>query len=145
VQYPACIAIRCADPIKGVASTSRFKPTVADITAWCEREVAELHAIVAREERERQLVFERQADERRARAERPALAELLKKHGPNFGLGRKIAAKLEAHGDKSLGCDQTEAEIRAEYSRLGRQPVHSKGGALLSPEVADLAAEHGEL
>src|SRR5215471_13485570 len=39
-QYPRVVAIACCDPLKGVARTTRFMPTVADVVSWCERETA---------------------------------------------------------------------------------------------------------
>lgn len=50
-QYPRQVALRCADPVHGVARETKFLPTVADLVAWCERETAPLHRDIAREER----------------------------------------------------------------------------------------------
>jgi hypothetical protein len=91
-QFPRAIAIRCANPLKGVAATTRFKPTVADLTAWCQREVDNLQEIVDRADLDKRLREERTAalfEEQRLTEERktrPSLDELRAKHGPLWGL-----------------------------------------------------------
>ena len=91
-QFPRAIAIRCANPLKGVAATTRFKPTVADLTAWCQREVDNLQEIVDRADLDKHLREERTAalfEEQRLAEERktrPSLDELRAKHGPLWGL-----------------------------------------------------------
>ena len=86
-QYPKAVAIRCGDPLKGVAATTRFRPTVADITAWCKREVIHLQEIVDRADHEKRLAEERTArifEEQRIaeeRKNRPSMEELRTKHG----------------------------------------------------------------
>ena len=42
-SYPKSVALRCADPVRGVTRDCRFLPTVADIVGWCERETAPLY------------------------------------------------------------------------------------------------------
>lgn len=50
-QYPRAIAIECADPLRGVARTCKFLPTVADIVSWCEPHFEKMHSTVQREDR----------------------------------------------------------------------------------------------
>lgn len=92
MQFPKAIAIRCAHPLKGVAAMTRFRPTVADLTAWCQREVDTLQEIVDRADHDKRLAGERTArlmEEVRLAEERktrPSLDELRAKHGPLWGL-----------------------------------------------------------
>lgn len=92
-DYPKSVALRCADPVKGVSRETRFMPTVADIVAFCERETAELRGIVDREDH-----LEKLAREQRERAEadavaaakraaRPTYDDLKAKYGENWGIG----------------------------------------------------------
>jgi hypothetical protein len=91
-QFPKAVAIRCGNPLKGVAATTRFRPTVADITAWCQREVDHLQEIVDRADHEKRLTDERIArifEEQRLaeeRKSRPSMEELRTKYGPTWGL-----------------------------------------------------------
>lgn len=68
VEYPASIARRAADPLKGVPKACRFLPTPADVIAWCEGEIADMRAPVAREDLDAK--FARERAERREDAER---------------------------------------------------------------------------
>jgi hypothetical protein len=148
-QYPACVAVRCADPLKGVASTTKFKPTVCDLTAWCDHEVAKLHAIDDRDAAARQQAIERhdaERHERETRVARPTLDELCAKHGPNWGIGQKFEGKLENLLDEAAkqraaqraerDRRAAETEIRAEYSRRDRDPIYA-GDMLITPDLAD--------
>ncbi len=58
-QYPKCLAVRCADPVNGVVATTRFKPTIADLTVWCERELQGMRGIVDRDDQEQRWATER--------------------------------------------------------------------------------------
>jgi hypothetical protein len=141
VQFPKCVSVRCADPLKGVASTSRFKPTVADLTAWCERGTAELRQIVDREDQE--IRWKRERDEAcrvelvaiEARKTRPTLGELRARHGPNWGIKRmpdrpETTARQEQAA--RMQAERKQRKILAEYARLGREPMYA-GDMLISP------------
>lgn len=51
MDYPRQVAMRCADPLRGVARDTKFLPTVADVVAWCERATEPLRRDVDREHR----------------------------------------------------------------------------------------------
>ena len=88
--YPRQVAMRCADvprelgrPLRGVAATSRFLPTPADLIAWCEKDVEPL-----RGDRQHEINLHRQFKERdeqerieRERPNRLNVAELKAKYG----------------------------------------------------------------
>lgn len=50
-EFPKQVALRCADPIRGVTRETKFLPTVSDVVAWCERETEPLRRDVDREQR----------------------------------------------------------------------------------------------
>ena len=50
-QYPRQVALKCADPLRGVSRETKFLPTVADLVAWCEKETEPLRRDVDRENR----------------------------------------------------------------------------------------------
>ena len=54
MNYPRAIAARCADPLRGVAVTTKFLPTAADITEWCDRETLPLAKSAERDDRLRE-------------------------------------------------------------------------------------------
>ena len=66
------VALKCVDPLNGVARESEFLPTVASLVAWCEHESAFLRGQIDREELQQQRVREQQqrADEAVQLAER---------------------------------------------------------------------------
>jgi hypothetical protein len=143
VQFPKYVSMRCADPLKGVASASRFKPTVADLTAWCEHGTAELRQIVDRDDQE--IRWKRERDEAckaelaaiEDRKKRPTLDELRAKHGPNWGIKRmpnrpETTARQEANS--RMQTEREQRKILAEYARLGRAPVYA-GDMLVSPSL----------
>src|SRR6476646_2000605 len=51
MHYPRSVALRCADPYRGVARETKFMPTPADVIGFCERTTAPMHEEAAREER----------------------------------------------------------------------------------------------
>ena len=51
LHYPREVALRCADPFRGVARETKFMPTPSDIIGWCERDARSLHERSAREDR----------------------------------------------------------------------------------------------
>lgn len=58
-QYPRSIATECADPILGVARTTKFLPTTMEMIAFCEGRVTHLESQV-----KRQLQIEQQLQDR---------------------------------------------------------------------------------
>jgi hypothetical protein len=103
VTYPRQAAMRCCDPIKGVARETKFLPTVADLIAWLERETADMRKPVDRDDAVTAQLARRREGEQwdAARLTRPTLDELRAKHGPHWGLrqvddGGALARHLDA-------------------------------------------------
>lgn len=104
VTYPRIVALKCADPIQGVARETKFLPTVSDIVAWCERNTDDMKRPVEREDREARLLREvrerADADKKLStdRSKRLTYEELQAKYGPNWGIdnGRqRVKTKAE--------------------------------------------------
>jgi hypothetical protein len=89
-QYPRSIVVGCIDPRIGVARDTEFMPTIAKVSAWCDKAIADLQFWIAAEHRQ----FEYEASARRqieergapARAARPSYGELQARHGPRWGM-----------------------------------------------------------
>ena len=62
-QYPRSAATKCADPLRGVARTTKFLPTVADVVAWCEQPLESMTRIVDFEDRSARQLRERREQE----------------------------------------------------------------------------------
>lgn len=150
LQYPKCMAIRCADPIKGVASTTRFRPTVADLTVWCEREMEGLQTIVDRDDREKQFLADRQKAEKQEKdiselkKRGGAVDAILKKHWPDRGFSDEglIREPPPAYARASRDQDGVEQKILAEYERIGKEPFRA-GNMLISPSLVAALKAHG--
>jgi hypothetical protein len=141
--YPRQVAMKCADPIRGLARTCKFLPTPADIVAWCEKEAGPLYQAAERERRASEQIASRerpiQADpEMRARivAGLAELSEQLKR-----GLQptqREQSAKTDA--DKARTARRI-AQITAEW---GDQEVPTLGGTPVSRELVATMQMHRE-
>src|SRR5262245_787861 len=59
MEYPKTVALKCADPIKGVCRETRFLPEIADIVKWCERETDALRKPVDQDDRDQHFARER--------------------------------------------------------------------------------------
>jgi hypothetical protein len=124
ITYPRTVAMRCSDPILGVARETKFLPTVADLVAWCERETAAMRKPVEIEDRDARILREMQ-DRRgeceywqKARAKRPSLDDLRAKHGPNWGIGNSDTEGKLAAKERNLAAVQA-ANERAWSQREG--------------------------
>ena len=151
LQYPKCVAIRCADPIKGVASATRFRPTVADLTVWCEREMEGLQTIVDRDDREKQFLADRQRAEKQeekiseSKKRGETVGSILKKHWPDRGFTDEglIREPPAPYARAARDQESIEQKILAEYERVGKEPFRS-GNLLISPSlVAALQGARG--
>ena len=127
LQYPTCVATRCADPIKGVASTTRFKPTVADLTAWCERELEGLRTIVDRDDRIRHT-----RDQRKVETPPPTQTDKER-------VAAKLADTLDALG--AAGGRKTEAEVRREAEQTLERCLREANSGMTIPVSDQLAAQ----
>jgi hypothetical protein len=127
-DYPRCVSVKCADPMRGVARDVKFRPTVADLVWWCERELVSLRAIVDRDDEK--LRWEKQRDEA-AERERARIAKF-KSPEDAERVKAKLAETLESLG-KALG-KKTAAVHRAEAQEtLARCEIEAtEPGATLS-------------
>jgi hypothetical protein len=132
MQYPKCVAIRCA-AISGVVSATKFKPTIADITAWCERELAGLRTIVEREDQEQKWARERNEA---AQRERTRIAKF-KNPGDVERVKMKLAETLESLG-KAIG-NRSEVEARRKAEQALERCLREANAGLkikTSPQLA---------
>jgi hypothetical protein len=148
VTYPKTIALQCADPIRGVARDTRFLPTVADLVAFCERELAAMRDIVEREDRAQELAKRQReaADaEKRladARAVRPTYDELKAKYGPNWGIAPPTEDTAQARAKAAARL--TEANrimLMREYAAAGVELTEAAPGIPISITLRRILAE----
>jgi hypothetical protein len=139
VTYPKTIALQCADPVRGVARDIRFLPTVADLVAFCERELAAMRNIVEREDRAQELAKRQReaADaEKRlsdARAVRPTYDELKAKYGPSWGIASPTEDTAQARAKAAARL--TEANrimLMREYAAAGVELAEAAPGIPIS-------------
>jgi len=97
VKYPRKVALRCVDPIDGIARECKFLPTVAEYTNWLERESQFLRRISDRESRIAAQLAEREYLEHEGREGDNADPEYRKR------VAEKFKAALRAKGMKFDG------------------------------------------
>src|SRR5262249_6289979 len=137
-EFPRQIALACADPVKGVARTTKFLPTVADVVAWCERETAALRTPVDREDRDQQFIrecrerAEHEAEWAEKRKARPTLEELQAKHGPNWGIAQPADDTVARAASARQLAEANERALLAEYAAAGLEPKRGPDGMLIS-------------
>jgi hypothetical protein len=113
-KYPRAVALRCADPLNGVCTVSKFLPTVAHCVEWLEREQRPLRDAFERERRSREQLEERrefdaqqkeESPEKRAQVWKRIKGEL-EAHGFNFGdtpgAWRSLGATFKQYTDEEL-------------------------------------------
>ena len=96
-QYPKAIALRCADPIKGVTRTSKFLPTVAQAVEWMEREQGTLKTAASWDRRSREQLNERDQYQHSEHQGHETDPEYRKQ------VVDRIKGELRGHGFKFLG------------------------------------------
>lgn len=108
--YPRAVALKCADPFRGVVSTCKFMPTPADIIAWCERACSPLHHEADRERR----VLEQLAA--REEFKEQVVGESLKEKGRAW-LDRTdpVAKELSGQATRQNLADQARADLIKEF------------------------------
>jgi hypothetical protein len=110
-EYPRGMALRCADPVRGVVLETPFMPTPHDIAKWMEPHFERMRSIERLErmqlQAEQQLQDRREYDAKRNDGTRPTYEELKAKYGPNWGIGQGPETK-KWH-------DVTLDEVRAKY------------------------------
>ena len=113
-----------------------FKPTVADVKRWCDREGAPLLAAYRDAERqahEANVVDARPVD----RSNRPTFDELRAKHGPTWGLKTIVDVERDEAraADDRRYREMRDRQVLAEYAGLGLDPVYASDGTLVSPAL----------
>jgi hypothetical protein len=134
-DYPRCVAVKCVDPRQGVPRETKFQPTVADLVAWCEREVEGMRRIVDREDQEQAWDRERKAA---AFAERDRLATAREddKAYVARGLAEVIERLNAAVGRHSEAQYRAEAEAILSQYRLAASQAHH--GFAITPQLAQI-------
>lgn len=112
MQYPRQISIDCADPIRGVARTTKFIPTVADVVSWCEERVDSMRNIVEFEDRSVRQLRERQQHETLP----PANPEFM-----NRMRAELAAAGMPIMGDKQIMHSESSASVKERYGLSDEQ------------------------
>lgn len=115
LTYPS-VAEKCADPVRGVARDTKFLPTPAELIAWCDKEMSDLHKASERIARANQHRIDREADDywERVRLDRPTLQQMQDHYGPNWG----ITVQRTRRPYQSL----TDSELRSLYPRHALDP-----------------------
>lgn len=118
-DYPRCVALRCCNPLKGVARATDYLPTIATVVAFCERETAALRGIVDGDDHEKRIQAEmaRRREEERPRAQRETLAQLRERHGANWGL--KSMDDADAAAAKGRHLDAVRNANKRAYEKIG--------------------------
>ena len=142
-EYEPWVISRVTDPRIGIASNLKFLPTVAEVKAACEAEMAPVYRENARrkvDEEWRQRRAEAEVD----RGNRPTYAELQAKYGgKNWGIGQTeddAALRAKIEGDNREAFTNRCAAVEGEWEAKGL-PVHRVAGIPVSPELIKLYAD----
>lgn len=123
--YPRSIATRCADPVRGVARTTKFLPTVADVVAWCEPDANHMRRIVDLEENTQRQFEERDKREAELRAEplqlRMAVVERVRREMAEAGLPFESDRKL-FHGETETTVKERFKISDEQWAAIPNQP-----------------------
>jgi hypothetical protein len=130
--YPKMIALRCADLRVGIARSSKFLPAMAEIVAWCEREMDPIRWSLAwdeRVEKGREVQQPQESPEQRARVieKMDQFLEDIKS-----SLRPSPAARAAHEARSRAAMEKRKAEVAAEW---GREPVPTIGGVPVSKEL----------
>lgn len=127
-KYPRVIALECADPTRGVATTTEFLPTVARMVNWCEPHVERMQRIVDLNDRSATQLREREHMEALEGAEpiehRRRVVERVR--------GDLIAAGMPLESDRARAHGETAATVKAkhgltdaQWDEIPDQPKHA--------------------
>lgn len=148
-EYPRQVALRCADPIKGVSRETKFMPTVADLVAYCEREteamrkpvdVEDHYAAIARQNRVRANDQDQWAEKRKMR---PTYDELRAKYGPTWGIAQPCEEPATKAASARMLAEANERALLAEYQAAGLEPQRQPDGVLISLTLLRLVGGQG--
>jgi hypothetical protein len=147
--HPREIAIACCDSTRGVVRECMFKPTIADLARWCEREASRLLAAYQSADAEA-TTANALANAPRVvdRSNRPSIYELRERYGPTFGIKRvDVIDRIRGEPDDeerercvkaeraSQMIERNRRSILAEYARLELDPITARDGMLVSPSL----------
>lgn len=117
ITYPKSIAVRCIDPIHGVARTTTFLPTVANVVTWCERSLDTMERIVDFDARSEQQFRERdefdQYEREEPHARRLEVVERIRREMAAAGMPL-ASDRAKHHGD-------TPAKVQAKLGLTDEQ------------------------
>jgi hypothetical protein len=91
-RYPQDVMTAVTHPVTGLPSKKNWLPTVKEVVDACDEANA---PILQNELRLKRIKEQLEAREREERGERPSLAQLKEKYGPNWGIGEAEAANRE--------------------------------------------------
>jgi hypothetical protein len=110
-KYPKQVALRCANPINGVAIKCKWLPTVADCVEWLEREQLPLRNAHDRERQVREQLADRRRYEQKSKAEDTEQRQLITE---------RIKNEMRVKGFKFAGDQrgpvETPTSVRAKYN-----------------------------
>ena len=111
-QYPRCVAVKCTGPVNGLALKCKFKPSVADLVAWCEHETEGLRCIVDRDDLVQATLDRRTQQLPPTAAEKAYVAMRCKDTVEALGrtLGKKSEAMLRDEAEATLARCLTERD-----------------------------------
>ena len=141
-SYPRQVAMRCADPVRGIVRTCKFLPTVADVVAFCEREVTPLYDEAKRE----RLIAAQLAERERSETDRPspeqiARVEAMRREVVEH-LTRPNAAAIAVREKKAAASRQQRiAEIYAEWKG---EEAPTIAGIPISRELHGMLTNNGD-
>lgn len=112
-QYPRTVARDCADPLRGVVTTTSYMPTSADIVKWCEPKSSVMRGRVEWEERAERQLQERREFEQKQHNRKETYDELKARYGENWGINNPDRKPKPTR----------EQVLQALYDNYGREKV----------------------
>jgi hypothetical protein len=136
-DYPFDIARAVVDPRGGLPSRTKWLPTIAELKAACEEEMAPIYRAAERKRVERETLALRATaeipEDERARVVR-GFAELRERLGKEaFERDQELRARLAA---KTIA--DNNADIEAEYRAMGKPPIRTAGTLISSALLKNL-------
>jgi hypothetical protein len=130
--YPRQIALVVCDPVKGMPSMQDWIPSLAQVKAACDAEIAQLHRIIRFRNWGKPANLELTKDE----PVRPTMEQLKAKYGPNWGIASEDDPK-RPEPFKMLSMKQLD-----EHYRKQSLDKTMRGGS--QPSVGDVKESGGD-
>lgn len=132
-RYPEDVITTVTHPATGLPKKINWLPTIKEVSDACE----EANGFNVRNEaRLRQMKEQLEAREADAIGERPTLAELKAKYGPNWGIEDQVAKIKEDPARIAANLAATDALLVREYGEVGLKPIIQKNGRPISLHLA---------